>query len=108
MGSSSAAADEFNFPKIELHLHLDGAVRHSTIFELAKKKKIDLHGAKSVEDVKKLLVTHQPANLAKVLAAFDIFIPVIKNDASALERIAYETCEDQSKAGVIYFEGRYR
>uniref|UniRef100_A0AC35FBC6 Adenosine deaminase n=1 Tax=Panagrolaimus sp. PS1159 TaxID=55785 RepID=A0AC35FBC6_9BILA len=107
MGSSSAAADEFNFPKIELHLHLDGAVRHSTIFELAKKKKIDLHGAKSVEDVKKLLVTHEPANLAKVLAAFDIFLPVIKNDASALERIAYETCEDQSKAGVIYFEGRY-
>ena len=57
--------------------------------------------------MKKLLVTHEPANLSKVLAAFDIFLPIIKNDANALERIAHETCEDQANAGVIYFEARY-
>lgn len=28
-------------------------------------------------------------------------------DLNAIERIAYEACEDQAKDGVIYFEGRY-
>uniref|UniRef100_A0A7E4ZR77 Adenosine deaminase n=1 Tax=Panagrellus redivivus TaxID=6233 RepID=A0A7E4ZR77_PANRE len=98
---------ELNFPKVELHLHLDGAVRHTTLFELAQQKKMDLKGAKSVEELKQLIVSHEPANLSKVLAAFDIFLPVIAGDAVAIERVAYEHCEDQANDGVIYFEARY-
>lgn len=54
-----------------------------------------------------MLVTHKPANLSKVLEAFDIFLPVIKGDLAAIERVAYELCEDQHHNGVIYFEARY-
>lgn len=38
------------------------------------------------------------------------FVNFFKNfsgDALALERIAYELCEDMSKDNVIYFEARY-
>jgi len=98
---------EFNFPKVQLHLHLDGCLRFSTILELANKKKIDLKGAKTVDELKKVLVTYVPSSLADVLRAFDIFLPVIVGDLEAIERVAYETCEDQSREGVIYFEGRY-
>lgn len=90
-----------------MHLHLDGAVRHSTLLELAQQKHMDLKGAKTVEDVKRLLVCHEPANLAKVLSAFDIFLPIIRGDTNAVERIAYELCEDQKNNGVVYFEARY-
>lgn len=41
------------------------------------KKHIDLRGAKTIDDLKRLLVTVKPSSLAEVLAAFDIFLPVI-------------------------------
>jgi adenosine deaminase len=103
----SKTREAYNFPKVELHLHLDGAVRHSTLLELAKEKNINLKGAKTVEDVKNVLVSHDPANLSKVLEAFDLFLPCIAGDKDAVERIAYEHCETQANCGVIYFEARY-
>jgi adenosine deaminase len=103
----SKTREAYNFPKVELHLHLDGAVRHSTLLELAKEKNIDLKGAKTVEEVKNVLVSHDPANLSKVLEAFDLFLPCIAGDKDAVERIAYEHCETQANCGVIYFEARY-
>ncbi|KAI6175432.1 A-deaminase domain-containing protein [Aphelenchoides bicaudatus] len=106
-GSDKTESKKFNFDKVQLHLHLDGCLRFSTILELANKKHIDLRGAKTIDDLKKLLVTTKPTSLAEVLGAFDIFLPVIIGDLEAIERVAYEACEDQHKDGVIYFEGRY-
>jgi hypothetical protein len=45
--------------------------------QIFSKKKIDLKGAKTVEDLKKILVTRKPSSLAEVLSAFDLFLPVI-------------------------------
>uniref|UniRef100_A0AC34QAY4 Adenosine deaminase n=1 Tax=Panagrolaimus sp. JU765 TaxID=591449 RepID=A0AC34QAY4_9BILA len=94
-------------PKFELHIHLDGAIRFSTILELGLAKQIDLKGAKTVEELKEVLVSRKPASLAKVLEAFNIFLPCVIGDKDAIERIAYELCEDQSKNNVCYFEARY-
>ena len=42
-------------PKTDLHVHLDGSLRMSTIFDLAKQQKVDLP-AKTQEDLKKLFL----------------------------------------------------
>ncbi|VDK40975.1 unnamed protein product [Gongylonema pulchrum] len=71
------------------------------------KKGIDLNGAKTVEEVKNAVVTRKPANLAKMLEPFDLFIPLLAGDKNAIERVAYELCEDAANSGVVYFEARY-
>uniref|UniRef100_A0A914VFJ6 adenosine deaminase n=1 Tax=Plectus sambesii TaxID=2011161 RepID=A0A914VFJ6_9BILA len=96
-----------NFPKVELHLHLDGAIRYQTLLDLAIEKNIDLHGAKTAHELSDMLMTREPANLVKVLEAFYVFMPCILGDPDGLERIAYELCEDQAKDNVVYFEARY-
>ncbi|KAI6224910.1 A-deaminase domain-containing protein [Aphelenchoides besseyi] len=104
---SSTNGSRFQFPKVQLHCHLDGSIRFETILDIANKKQIDLRGAKTVDELKSLLVTREPKSLAEVLSAFDIFIPVFVGDVEAIERVAFELCEDMAACGVIYFEGRY-
>uniref|UniRef100_A0A915PQ59 Adenosine deaminase n=1 Tax=Setaria digitata TaxID=48799 RepID=A0A915PQ59_9BILA len=98
---------QFDFPKVELHLHLDGAIRHQTLLDLSIEKKIDLNGAKTVDEVRDLVVTYEPSNLSKMLEPFDLFLPLLAGDKDAIERIAYELCEDEARNGVVYFEARY-
>lgn len=94
------------FPKVELHLHLDGAIRYETAWQLANSKKIDL-GYPTIEAFKNAVITRQSSNLGKVLEAFHIFMPAVIGDPKAIERVSYELCEDQAKCNVVYFEGRF-
>lgn len=41
------------------------------------------------------------------MIVFLTFLFKIRNDTKAMERIAYEFCEDQAACGVLYFEVRY-
>ncbi|KAL3246528.1 hypothetical protein MRX96_057609 [Rhipicephalus microplus] len=92
--------------RVELHLHLDGSIRHETIWELAQKKKINL-GVKSLSDLKTKLVKVDSTTLADFLDRFAVFMPTVVGDLEAVERISYELCEDQAREGVAYFEARY-
>uniref|UniRef100_A0A0K0FDG9 Adenosine deaminase n=1 Tax=Strongyloides venezuelensis TaxID=75913 RepID=A0A0K0FDG9_STRVS len=97
----------FNFPLVELHVHFDGSIRIETIWDLIKKKHIEIEGVHNIVDLRDILTTHKPDDLAGVLRAFDIFLPVVRGDLEAIERIAYEMVEDQAKNNVCYFEARY-
>ena len=33
---------KYNFPKIDLHLHLDGSIRTSTVWDIASKKNLKM------------------------------------------------------------------
>ncbi|XP_023248701.1 adenosine deaminase [Seriola lalandi dorsalis] len=96
----------FNKPKVELHVHLDGAIRVQTILDIAKKRGIFLP-ANTVEDLTSVIILEEPATLTKFLGKFAEYMHVVAGDREAIKRIAYEFVEDKAKEGVIYVEVRY-
>ncbi|XP_056588815.1 adenosine deaminase [Triplophysa dalaica] len=94
----------FDKPKIELHVHLDGAFRIETILDVAKRRKITL----PVEDkMRNLCTVAEPSSLKEFLGKFNHYMHVIAGDREAIKRIAYEFVETKAKEGVIYVEARY-
>uniref|UniRef100_A0A665TQ92 Adenosine deaminase n=1 Tax=Echeneis naucrates TaxID=173247 RepID=A0A665TQ92_ECHNA len=93
-------------PQIELHVHLDGAIRVQTILDVAERRGITLPG-KTVEEMTSVIIVKEPATLTKFLGKFAEYMHVIAGDREAIKRIAYEFVEDKAKEGVIYVEVRY-
>ena len=92
-------------PKAELHCHLDGSVRPSTLLELARHSDLVLPR----DDAKALRAFMRVADgstLEAYLERFDVTLAVMQT-ADALDRIAYELAEDAAADGVRYIEVRF-
>uniref|UniRef100_A0A8B9EJ71 adenosine deaminase n=1 Tax=Anser cygnoides TaxID=8845 RepID=A0A8B9EJ71_ANSCY len=96
----------FEGPKVELHIHLDGAIRPETILYFGKKRGIPLPGD-TVDDLLKHISYNTPLSLTEFLEKFDHYMPAIAGDREAVRRIAYELVETKAKEGVVYVEVRY-
>ncbi len=96
------------WPKAELHCHLDGSLRLSTLLELARNQgKLGLLPADSVEGLESFLRRIDDSEtLEAYLAWFRYSIPVMQS-REALRRIAYELAEDNARENVRYLEVRY-
>ena len=93
-------------PKTDLHVHLDGSVRLSTLIDLARKQNVDLPTS-NTDGLKKILVPGLKCkNLEDYLRPFDIVLSVLQ-DEEALYRVAFELAEDAAKENVWYMEVRY-
>jgi adenosine deaminase len=93
-------------PKAELHLHLDGSVRPTTVLELALQDGVplpsrDLHALRRA-----LEAPDDCPSLAAYIAYFELPIAVMQT-APALERVTLELCHDLMQDGVRYAEIRY-
>ncbi|MBC7171752.1 MAG: adenosine deaminase, partial [Polyangiaceae bacterium] len=93
-------------PKTDLHVHLDGSLRISTLLELAEEQGVELP-AKDPEGLSRALSLGQnTGSLVEYLKAFDTTLKVMQTE-DALERIAYELGEDAARENVWYMEVRY-
>ncbi|TRY63397.1 hypothetical protein TCAL_01846, partial [Tigriopus californicus] len=92
---------------VELHIHLDGAIRHETIWELLKSKNIPLPGNGSLTALKRDLSVRKPKDLMHFLDGFKTFFPIYIGNLRVIERIALEFCEDEAGHGVAYVEARF-
>ena len=93
-------------PKAELHCHLDGSIRISTILDLAEKQNIYLPADNEVGLKNILIVKDRVESLEEYLKLFKITLSVMQTPES-LERCAYELIEDVSRENVRYIEIRY-
>ncbi len=95
-----------NLPKIELHCHLDGSVRVSTIIDIAKKENIEIPSFKE-EIVKKFIeVPKDCKSLNEYLKKFELPNKIMQSSYS-LERIAFELLEDAANENIKYIEIRF-
>src|SRR5699024_2654112 len=79
-------------PKTDLHVHLDGSLRLTTLLELAETQGIALPAAEP-EALAKALHFGEPAgSLEEYLKAFEATVQVMQTE-SALERVSYELAE---------------
>ena len=93
-------------PKTDLHVHLDGSLRLSTILDLADKQRVELP-ARDEDGLRKAMNLGQNCgSLVEYLKAFDVTLRVLQN-AESLTRTAYELAEDAARENVRYMEVRY-
>lgn len=96
----------FSLPKADLHCHLDGCLRPTTIINLAKQQNVKIPAYEENELKKQLKVGERYTDLKDLLALFDTALSVMQTEES-LYRVAYELIEDAAKDNVKYLEVRY-
>ncbi len=96
------------WPKADLHCHLDGSMRLTTLVDLARRQgKMDQLPGSSEEELSEILKTVDDSDtLESYLSWFRYSIPVMQT-ADALERIAFELGEDSAAENVRYLEVRF-
>lgn len=92
-------------PKTDLHLHLDGSLRLSTLLELAAEQGVELP-SDTEEGLNREVFKPQYENLGEYLRGFACTCSVMRT-APALERIARELAEDVIAEGIRYIEVRF-
>jgi adenosine deaminase len=93
-------------PKTDLHCHLDGSLRLSTILELAERQQVKLPADSPDRLFQLIYPGDECKSLDDYLKAFDITLSVLQTE-EALYRVAYELGEDAARENVWYLEVRY-
>ena len=95
----------FEMPKSDLHLHLDGSLRISSLIEMAKTTNTILP-SNTESGLRASVFKESYANLGEYLEGFKYTCGVLRNEEN-LERAAYELAWDNLRENVFYIEVRF-
>lgn len=97
---------KYNFPKIDLHLHLDGSNRIDTIYELAQKQGVKLPGETKQDYDDYLAKCQTSGSVNEFLKQFDAPL-LVQQDEESIKRVTRELIEDLHNQGLAYAEIRF-
>lgn len=97
---------KYSFPKIDLHLHLDGSFRTATIWELAMQQGVEMPAESPEEFEEWMKKCSYSGSVNEFLQMFDVTTKVMQ-DKESLARITKELIEDLAKQGLVYAEIRF-
>lgn len=92
-------------PKSDIHLHLDGSLRFSTLIEMAKKLNVKMPSY-TEEGLRELVFKSNYNSLEEYLHGFQYTCSVLR-DLENIERSSYELAIDNQNEGVNYIEVRF-
>src|SRR6185312_2212723 len=95
-----------HLPLIDLHRHIDGSLRLSTILELGKLHRVKLPGA-TLEELKPhvQIAERQPGVMAFISKM--LWMTAVLGDTDACRRVARENVEDAKREEIDYVELRF-
>ncbi|MEY2485910.1 MAG: adenosine deaminase [Verrucomicrobiota bacterium] len=93
-------------PLIDLHRHIDGSVRLSTIVDLAKKHAVKLPGATLAELRPHVQVVERQPGVMAFIAKM-LWMTAVLGDTDACRRISRESVEEAQREGIDYIELRF-
>ncbi|KAI3765196.1 hypothetical protein L2E82_15224 [Cichorium intybus] len=91
-----------SMPKVELHAHLNGSIRNSTLLELARE--LGEKGTIVFSDFEHV-IRKNDRSLREVFKLFDL-IHIVTTDHKTITRITKEVVEDFAAENVVYLELR--
>jgi adenosine deaminase len=91
---------------VELHRHLQGSIRTSTIIDIAQRYKVDLPGFTASRLDRFVKHRHPAKDLLEFLKPWTIFSRIIVN-AEIASRITYEAIMDAASDNIEYLELRF-
>jgi adenosine deaminase len=95
-----------DYPLTDIHRHLDGNIRLSTIWELAEEFSIVLPADNLEELIQATQVQVKTTDLLAFLQQMELGVSVLASE-QACYRVAYENVEDAKRAGLTYTELRF-
>ena len=97
---------KYSFPKVDLHLHLDGSMLPESAWEMAAERGIALP-ADTLEDFRRfIVVTADCRSVNEYLKRFEMPLQILQ-DRAALARTAYELVRLLAGQGLRYAEIRF-
>ena len=97
---------KYDFPKLDLHLHLDGSMIPESAWEMALERGVDMP-ADNLEDFKKfIIVTADCRSVNEYLEKFELPLQIMQ-DKAAIKRTAKELVILIASQGVEYAEIRF-
>jgi len=105
--SLTAPRKVFDFPKAELHCHIDGTYDLSSIIEMAKERDVELPSYDPIILSRLICNLRRCESLDEYLEIFKIVGPTFAGNLANIERLAKESVIIKARYGVKYVELRY-